>query len=206
MGMSPEEYESEGFIPALRKAGLPVDAVAVDAHLGHYLHRTLPDRLLYDVLLPARAQGYAKIWLVGISMGGVGALLYAQLHPDTVDGLILIAPFLGEAEVIDEIEAAGGPRKWRPPQDMTDKQWQRRLWAWLKRQAAPGPSPLPAVTLCYGTEDRMTRAGDLLSSLLPRERVHRVPGGHKWAPWRALWELVLKSGILNGDTPPSGTQ
>lgn len=53
-----------------------------------------------------------------------------------------------------------------------------------------------------GIEDRMARAGELLSTLLPGERVHRVPGGHKWAPWRALWEKVLKSGTL-GD-PDSG--
>jgi pimeloyl-ACP methyl ester carboxylesterase len=205
MAMPPEEYTSEGFIPALRNAGLPVDAVTVDAHLGHYLHRTLPDRLLLDVILPARAKGYSKIILLGISMGGVGALLYSQIHPDTVDGLILIAPFLGDAEVIDELESAGGPKAWRPPAELTDKQWQRRLWAWLKRQADPAPSALPPVTLGYGTEDRMARAGDLLAQLLPAQRVFRVPGGHDWPPWKALWEKILKSGALGSshpETPP----
>lgn len=196
-GMASEEYEGEGFVPAIRKAGLAVDAVAVDAHIGYLIHRSLSEHLLREVILPARAAGYDQIWLLGISMGGIGALRYAQLHPGTVDGLILLAPFLGDEELLGEIEAAGGPKTWTPPAgDLPDEQWQARLWAWLKGQTAPADSGVPPITVGFGSEDRFARACELLGKLLPKERVFRAPGGHDWPPWRALFGQMVKAGVL----------
>jgi len=195
-GMAPGEFENQGLVPALRRSGLAVDAVAVDAHLGHYLHRTLPGRLLRDIVLPARERGYDEIWLLGISMGGVGALLFAQLHPDLIDGVILLAPYLGDEDLIEQIEQAGGPQKWQPTQgELTDERWQERLWVWLAEQKQP-VSGAPPITLGVGRADRFARAARLLGRLLPAERFIEVDGGHDWPPWLALFQEVLSRGVL----------
>ena len=59
---------------------------------------------------PARREGKDNIWLVGFSMGGLGSLLYLREHPEYIEGVCLIAPFLGDEEIIEEIQAAGGVR------------------------------------------------------------------------------------------------
>jgi pimeloyl-ACP methyl ester carboxylesterase len=70
----------------------PVDLIAVDAHAGYYLRQTVLERLREDVVAPARAAGYEKARLVGISLGGLGAALYATDHADHLAGLILLLP------------------------------------------------------------------------------------------------------------------
>jgi len=102
-----DDFERHGFIAAVRERDLPVDLVAVDAHFGYYTKRTLIERLLADVIVPAREDGYDRVILVGVSLGGLGALITAREAPDQVDGIVLIAPFLGEKKFISEIEAAG---------------------------------------------------------------------------------------------------
>ena len=72
------------------------------------------NRLREDVIGPARSGGYSTIWLVGISLGGLGAGLYTGHYPGDVASLVLLAPFLGEAPIIEEIAAAGGVRTWNP--------------------------------------------------------------------------------------------
>ena len=101
-------FAAEGVVRIAERAVPALDIVAVDATVGYYIHRNLPERLLADVIEPARTQGYRSMWLSGISMGGLGALLFAQRNPSAISAVIVVAPFLGEEEVIDEIERAGG--------------------------------------------------------------------------------------------------
>jgi len=75
-GDTVSSYEKEGFIKLLAGLGGAVDSLGVEAHLGYYRDRTLLQRLREDVFIPAKADGYSDIWLVGISMGGLGAVLY----------------------------------------------------------------------------------------------------------------------------------
>ena len=51
------------------------------------------DRLKEDVINPAKEKGYTKIWLVGISLGGLGSLLYAMEHPSDIEGMLVLAPY-----------------------------------------------------------------------------------------------------------------
>lgn len=62
-------FKEEGFIREVRKEGLRVDMVAVEAHLGYYANRSIVTRLKEDVIEPAKSAGYEQIWLAGISMG-----------------------------------------------------------------------------------------------------------------------------------------
>jgi pimeloyl-ACP methyl ester carboxylesterase len=211
----PADFES-----LLRASGAACDAVAVDAHMGYYMERSVVERLHTDVIAPARAQGYEQVWLAGISIGGLGSLLYLRDHSEEVAGAMLIAPYLGEPEVIEEVAAAGGLARWRPPDAVADADYGRQLWSWLHRAyiepepgprprsesesgPAPGKSRLPPVYLGYGTGDDFARANGLLAAVLPRERVFTAPGGHDWPPWRAVWKNFLASGALPGNHSPS---
>ncbi len=186
MGDSASDFPKHGFFDAMRKRPLSVDAVAADAGLGYYARRTLFERLRVDVIEPAKARGYEQVWLLGISMGGLGALLDAKSEGG-VTGAVLIAPFVGDEEVLDEIELAGGPAAWRPGEVAPDD-YQRDLWRWLQAALARDE---PRLTLAFGESDRLAAGHRLLASALPEGRVFRAEGGHDWGTWTRLWDAVL---------------
>ena len=128
-------FEAEGFVEAVRSRGLPYDMVAPGAHYGYYKDRTLIERLRADVIQPAKARGYDRIWLVGVSMGGLGSVLYQNRHPEDISGLLTLGPFLGYDKILDEIIAAGGVDRWQPGSFDKEKDWQRAMWQGLKARA-----------------------------------------------------------------------
>jgi pimeloyl-ACP methyl ester carboxylesterase len=191
----PEDFGREHFSEIAARAGAKVDMIAVDAHMAYYLNRTVVDRLREDVIAPALRR-YDRVWLVGISIGGTGALLYAGQHPEDVNGLVLFAPYLGEDPVIREVSAAGGIRGWRPPEPLAPDDYQRRVWAWLKGYES-GPEGRPPLYLGWGRSDGFARANGLAAQALPPERVFTAPGGHGWKAWRSLWEQFVRTGALS---------
>lgn len=199
----PEDFGRAGFPETAARAGAQVDMVAVNAHLGYYLKNLIVDRLHEDVIAPAR-QRYERIWLVGVSVGGAGALAYASRHPENVDGVVLLAPFLGQEQVIGEVDAAGGLRGWKPPEPLAPDDYQRQLWAWLSRYANGSQGQIP-LYLGFGTRDSFARANGLLAEVLPPERVFTVPGGHNWKVWRALWADFVRTGALGKSQPGAET-
>jgi pimeloyl-ACP methyl ester carboxylesterase len=184
-----DDYEFHGFIEAVRRSNLPVDLVAVDAHYGYYADRTVLDRLRDDVIAPAGARGYQAIWLVGISMGGFGALLYASEHPGEITGVVALAPFLGDTGIIREIMRAGGVTRWHPV-DIAEHDYPRRLWSWLKQYERPAPH-LPIVYLAYGDRDTFAAGHRALGEILPPARVLVTRGAHDWQTWKRLWDRIL---------------
>ncbi|HLZ64830.1 MAG TPA: alpha/beta fold hydrolase [Aliidongia sp.] len=182
--MSAEDFRTHGFFAAVRERGLPVDMTAVETGMEAYLDGLSVPPLHEQVIAPAHAAGM-RIWLVGISLGGMGALLYARAHPELIAGVVLLAPFIGSRGLIAEVERAGGLRHWRPASGETETN-ERRLLAWLG--AGEG---LPDMRLGYGTDDRFAAAHRLLAALLPADRVATAPGGHDWPTWRCLWQEML---------------
>ncbi len=192
------DFENRGFVSAVRRRKLPLDLVAADAHWGYYRTRTLQTRLHEDVLAPARAR-HKRLWLAGVSAGGFGALLYARAHPGAVEGIVLLAPFLGGSRLINEIERAGGLSAWQPgPVEAEDHE--RAAWAWLKNYA-PGASGYPRLVLGYGGRDSFARANGLLAASLPPADVFTGDGAHDWETWQGLWSRVLDAGALSPPDP-----
>ena len=72
-GDAPADFQSAGIVDLIR-ARTQFDAVGANAHYGYYRARTILTRLSADVIAPARKQGYRNFVLVGVSMGGMGAL------------------------------------------------------------------------------------------------------------------------------------
>ncbi len=177
-------FEREGVMATLRAAGVQADTVEVDAHLGYYLKKTVVEQLRDEVLLPARQQGYRRIVLVGVSLGGLGSLLTERDHPGSVDAIVLLAPYLGKKEkLFDGIAAAGGPAAWARGRDPRAGSVEEQLWTFLGTKT----SALPPTWLLSGTEDSYARGHRLFAMLLPADRVTTIAGGHDWATWRALW-------------------
>ena len=193
---SSEDFASEGFVDDIRTRNLPYDMAAPNAHPGYYYGETLVPRLRTDVIEPARAQGYQRFWLVGFSMGGLGALMYTLRHPEDIEGILLISPFLGYSGIIHEIEDAGGVRKWKPGSYDPDDDWQRMLWDSLKQIAAGQRSMPVKLYLGYGTGDRFAAAQKLLADILPQDQVITTSGGHNPQTMRKIWLNFLEKDAL----------
>ena len=189
-GDSPEAFEKNGLFRATQEQGIAAGMVGVDAHLGYYLDYSLVKRLKEDVIGPARVRGSRNIWLVGNSIGGLGSLMYIRKHPDEIAGAVLLGPFLGDKEIIEEIKRSGGLQNWNPG-NVGEMDWQRQLWAWLKEYVSTGHY-MPPVYLGYGKDDRFAYGQELLARNLPPERVVAIEGGHNWQTWAALWKLFVK--------------
>lgn len=189
-GDGPEDYVRHGFPERLRQAGSRCEMLALDSHLGYFFEHTITERLRDDVIAPARARGVREIWLVGISLGGLGSLLYDREHPGEVTGIVLLSPYLGEKEQVEPIAAAGGLRRWTPPAGL-ERTDLRGLWAWLQGLAKPEPGR-PEVYLAFGARDRFAGAHRLLAEVLPPDHVITLPGRHNWRTWKRLWQAFLE--------------
>lgn len=87
---SPQSRKAERFRTALAARGVPVDVPAMDG--GDFEHLTISGQL--GVL--EKAAGGEPVCLIGSSMGGYLASLYAAAHPEATR-LVLLAPAFGFA-------------------------------------------------------------------------------------------------------------
>ncbi len=200
--MTLEELQHEGFVRAVRQRKLAVDVALVDSHLGYVYDGSLFDRLHHDVMVPARAQGWQRVWLAGISLGGYAAMGYALRHPGMVEGLFTIAPYLGRQPLVQEIGAARAQgqslQQWlQSSQPRNGSDGDHALWRWLVQR----PPGAPPVHLAYGLDDRFAAGHAVMAQTLPSQQVHTAPGGHDWPPWRALWGQWLDRGREQGLLP-----
>lgn len=193
----PRDFFQQGFVRDIRRRAWPVDIIAVDAHVDYYTSQTVVQRLHADIIEPALARGYARIWLGGISLGGFGSLLYVHQHPGVIEGVMLLAPYLGARSQVRDIGRAGGLAIWRPARDVPLDEEQEML-AWLAQLLASS-AERPELYLGFGSSDRFAAAIRVLAGALPSERVIEIDGGHDWPTWTRLWNLLL-------DRKPFGAQ
>jgi hypothetical protein len=188
-GIQAGAFAERGMVAALHARALPIDIVAAQPPLELYLDGGVADALHAQLVAPARAQGYQRIWMLGISLGGLGALLYASAHPGVAPHVILLAPFLGTPGTIAEITKAGGLHGWADA-GSTAVAIERRALRWLRDYLEREPD-CGRLCLGYGTEDRFAPAHRMLAREMPAEAVVTQPGGHEWETWLALWPHLL---------------
>ena len=182
-----EDFLAAGFAEAVHVRRIALDLTFVDMEMAHVGDRSALQRLRSDIVLPARAAG-VSIWLGGISLGGLFALDYAASHPDELDGLCLLAPYLGNRMLAAEIARAAGVAAWQPG-ELAETDEERRIWRYIKSRHADS-RPL---YLGFGREDRFAAAHELLAATLPADSVNVIAGGHEWSTWVRLWENFLDS-------------
>ena len=192
-------FARQGMVEEVRMRKLSFDMVAPSTTYAYYSARTIVTRLHEDVILPAIAEGYTNIWLVGVSMGGLGSLFYLREKPEYIDGVFLIYPFLGYEEIIEEIKLSGGLRAWQPGQYEPEVEWQRMIWDWIQEKNI-GATGTPVV-LGYGDKDWYVDAQTILAENIPQERVIRIAGSHNMATMRKLWVEFLERNLYQAQEP-----
>ena len=196
LNMSAQDFVAQGFVAAAHERHEPLDIVALQAGSSDYFDGTFMTPLHDTIVAPARAEGYARVVLLGVSLGAMGALLYARAHPEDADGIVLLAPFLGTPGTIVAVERAGGLVQWEPG-PIGSNELERGLLAWLKAHCARQPQK-PWIVLGYGTEDRFRDGAGLLAAALPPDHVVARPGSHEAATWLALWRIILDQDPVKG--------
>jgi len=184
-GNDAEDLKDQGVAQAIRESWPETDVLLTSATFAYYRDGKLVQRLHDEIVGPARSEGYARIWLAGASLGGMGVLLYEREYPGELTGLVLFAPFLGNGELLDEIRAAGGPRAWNPgplPAEMNGDNYQRQVWKMVKGWT-PRPELARRVWLACGTSDHLIEDVRLLAPVLPGSHYLELPGGHTWGLW-----------------------
>jgi pimeloyl-ACP methyl ester carboxylesterase len=184
------DFSAAGFGNAVGARRLDLDLIFVDLEMTHVGDRSPLEHLRSDIVMPARAAGIS-IWLNGISLGGLFALDYAATYPGEIDGMCLLAPYLGNRILTNEIAQAPGLAAWQPGVlAQTDEE--RRIWTHIKSRRADS-EPL---YLGFGQGDRFSAAHELLAATLPAGAVDVIPGGHDWPTWSRLWENFLDSRFI----------
>jgi pimeloyl-ACP methyl ester carboxylesterase len=200
----PEHFLAHGFVAAAHARARAPDVLLVEMGMQQVLDRSVLQHLRDEIVLPAHARG-VTLWLAGISLGGLVALAYAEAYAAEVDGLCLLAPYLGSHLVTGEIERARGLAGWQPGEPGEDDD-ERRVWRFIQRQmrgSHPAPEEdaggcdpppgTPALHLGFGAEDRFAASHRMMAQALSPGQVDVVPGGHDWPTWRQLWDNFLDS-------------
>jgi len=183
----PREFIHQGFVSRLHAQGFAVDVAIADAHLGYVENGTLLERLHDDVLLPAQREGYRRIWLVGISLGGFASLGLLMRQTASIEGVLAIAPYVGPPELLRQVATAGGAQAYSA-QAQAGGDMQSELWVWLGRMT---PQLRSRIHVYTGSQDRLIAGQRLLESLLDAEHVLEVQGDHDWPAWNVLWSSWL---------------
>jgi len=103
----PGSSKADYFRRVLEPAGLPLQVP--DLAAGDFEHLTLTGQLA----VIARAAGGRTVSLIGSSMGGYLAALFAARHPQAVDRVVLLAPAFGFARRWREHLGAEAVERWR---------------------------------------------------------------------------------------------
>jgi pimeloyl-ACP methyl ester carboxylesterase len=192
---SAAECLESGLLAAVRRRRIEADLSAIDLELEHVTDRAATRRLRTEVVLPARARGARSVWLIGISMGGFLALDYASNHGEDVDGICLLAPYLGSRLLGAEIARAGGLGRWSSGTLAADDE-ERRIWEFIRSRAGGADTERPRLYLGAGDRDRFAHTQALLAAVLPAQSVDIIAGRHDWDTWRTLWERFLDNSRL----------
>ncbi len=182
-------FFSHGIVRSLRERRLPVDALGIDADFPAYADGSLLPRLRVEIDGVVRERGIDRLWFLGTSLGGMGALMYCRAYPGSTAGVVLLAPYLASRRILVQIAKAGGLEAWHPdPDEPGEMEW--RVLDWLRREVRDSSSGL-RVHLGYGRSDPFAQGSTLLEALLPAQRCIHASGGHDWPTWSALWASVL---------------
>jgi pimeloyl-ACP methyl ester carboxylesterase len=183
-----EAFVEAGLLADLEAAGVAADVWLVDAHMGYYLSRTL-DVKMAETVFP-QLDNYREVWVVGISLGAMGAVLLEAEAPGRWDRMILLGPFVGNKSRF--FSRTGIAERSRLPIDeAVGPEHLRRFWNWVIEQSNGAVDPQPQVWAAWGQSDRFEPYQEYLRGYLELGNVLVVPGGHDWETWRLAWQQLL---------------
>lgn len=172
------DWTEKGFlVTAQEKQTLAAKSlwVGTDAHIGYYLNGSVAKQLNEDVLTRFPDQ---PVTVVGISMGGMGALWLARSFPERIDQIVLFAPYLGGRKVIERVIEGDLDDR---PDDSNRIKALLANWRFLLSQ------PDADIHILAGDRDRLSPLLDVARERLAHLHYHEIPGGHDWETWNQLW-------------------
>ena len=193
VGIQAIDFAAQDLVEAAQAGQQIVDIIATKPDQALYLDGEVASVLEKTVLAPARTEGYTRLWLLGISLGGMGALSCAAEYPESIEGLILLAPFIGTQGTIAELGEAGGFTNWRAEESAATLP-ERRIISWLQNRL--GGAPGPQLWLGHATRDRFAAGHRLLAQALAPGQTFEVEGGHDWAAWRSAFQALMARGLF----------
>jgi alpha-beta hydrolase superfamily lysophospholipase len=176
----PEDFLRAGFAEAVRARGLDLDLNLVAPELTHVTDRTFMP--LIDPLVHCVPK--CSTWLGGVSLGAYLALAYAERTVSELEGLLLLAPYLGSYLTVTDISRTGLAGWHAPEGDEVDEE--HAIWRLLKHW----PDGV-ALHLGLGLQDRYGTRHRVLAQALSSDQVDAVSGAHDWPTWRRLWDNFL---------------
>jgi pimeloyl-ACP methyl ester carboxylesterase len=182
----PGDLVREGFPDAVRAHGIDAELVMGETRAAWFADGSIVDRIEDAVMAPARSRGHSRLWLAGISLGGLAAICYAARHEAGFEGLALLSPYPATREILREVEQAGGPEAWNP-QMPPEGDLEREAWSWL----AAGGARRTTVCCYLASADRFIEGQRRMASTMDSARVRELSGGHDWPAWRSLWDAFL---------------
>jgi pimeloyl-ACP methyl ester carboxylesterase len=187
-GDSPTSFIKHGTVEQIMACRPNSNILGVDSHFAYFRNSTLVERLHEDIIKPASDAHMQNIWIMGISMGGLGSLLYQLQHPDEIEAVVVMAPYIGEW---DELNAYRTGQK--SLRESTNPVF-IKLWDGLTNISLTDP----AITLAFGEDDKANKQLRWFASLLDEIKVVRTSGGHRWTVWNKLWpETLRRSGLCD---------
>lgn len=191
----PEEFAQFGIVDLVRKERPLARIVAPDLHLGYYMSGLADTCLQEEIIAPAKRQGL-RVTIIGVSMGGLGALTYPLRFPGQVDEMFLLSPFVGDTELLTEIAQAGGLEKWdrqletpRNKAEALQKMWIEMRRQWLSRSGPPFP-----ISLAVGKSDKLLTSNRFFArSILKPDQLIEIEGGHDWDCWKRGLAILLSN-------------
>ena len=179
----PEDFVREGFPDALREHAIEAELVMAQVRASWFADGTIVERIREAVIVPAHERGRSRIWLVGVSLGGLAALSYVARHERDIEGILLISPYPASRGVLREMQDTPANR-WTKAPIPPEGDLEREAWMWLVRNE---DEKHPPVHCYFASGDRFAGGQRQMARTLPPEYVRELPGGHDWAAWRALW-------------------
>jgi pimeloyl-ACP methyl ester carboxylesterase len=202
IGDSLKDLEDRHVAAVIQRIWPHADVVLTGLTFAFYKQGHAAQRLQDDVIARYPRQSH-DLWLAGISLGGMGALLYDRRYPDRAKGMLLLSPYLGEPDTMNEIRAAGGLARWNPgPRETLNKNnFSQQLWRYIKG-LAKRPARANTMWLAYGSHDRMRHADNMLAPQLPPGHTIVLPGHHNWKLWLRSLPALLKRAKPGSETSP----
>ena len=196
---SGSDFIDFGFIEPFQEKYNNVDIILVDTRLAYVEAGNISERIQNEIIVPAYAKGYDNIWLVGVSLGGFSSLLYNRDFAENVNGIVLIAPYLGDLYSVSDLIDHPSPKKWSlDNKNSTDRSI--RFWRYLLTLTKPNKDNELKTDLfiAYGDKDRSSQLHQLLASQIKKENVYiNEDGGHNWISWKPLWINMLDHKVFN---------
>jgi S-formylglutathione hydrolase FrmB len=190
------KYAESGFLLVMPEGGASYYTNAVDRPADRYEDYIVKD-LIADVEARfSAATGRASRAIVGVSMGGFGAIKIALVHPDTYAFAAGLSSALDVPSRPFSIKRLGQWRFHRSIFGPSGSQTRRNNDPLLLVRSAD-PAAVPYIFLTCGEQEGLLPSNRQFAQLLAdrkfRFEFHAVPGAHNWNQWNARLPALFES-------------